>query len=182
MGETALKIRLFGEPVLRKKTRSVKQITQAHRDILSEMARLMYELGGIGLAASQVGIDESMIVVDTDTGLCKLINPKVVRRQGSQVREEGCLSIPGVCIKVRRAKKVLVEGRDENARAVKIEAEDLLACVLQHEIEHLEGKLIIDHASLFEKLRLRKRLEGLKKKVKDERLSESETKSCQLQL
>lgn len=183
MKETALRIRLYGDPALRKKARLVKQITQTHRDILSEMARLMYEASGIGLAASQLGITESMIVADVGTtGLYKLINPKIAKRAGYQVREEGCLSIPGVCIDVKRSRKVLVEALNENGKPVKIEAEDLLACVLQHEIEHLEGKLIVDRASFFEKLKLKKRLEELKKKAQNERMSESKAKSCQLQL
>jgi peptide deformylase len=146
------------------------------------MAQLMYADSGIGLAAPQVGINETMIVVDIGSGLYKLINPKVVKKQGSQVLEEGCLSIPGVYIKIKRAKRILVKALDEFAKPLDIEAEDLLACVLQHEIDHLKGKLIVDYASFFERLKIKNKLGGLKKKVKDENLSESETKSCQLQL
>lgn len=183
MTETGLRIRLFGDPELRRKARIVNQITQNHRDILSEMARLMYANSGIGLAAPQVGINETMIVADTGSGLYKLINPKIVKKEGYQVMEEGCLSIPGVCIKVKRAKKVWVEAQDENAKPFKIEAEDLLACIFQHEIEHLRGRLIVDYASFFERLKISKKLAELKKRSKkDEGLSESKTKSCQLQL
>lgn len=182
MIETGLRIRLFGDPELRRKARIVNQITQNHRDILSEMARLMYANSGIGLAAPQVGINDTMIVADTGSGLYKLINPKIVKKEGYQVTEEGCLSIPGVCIKVKRAKKVWVEAQDENAKPFKIEAEDLLACVFQHEIEHLRGRLIVDYASFFERLKISKKLAELKKRSKDEELSESKTKSCQLQL
>ncbi len=182
MEETALRIRLFGDPALRKKARLVKKITKSHRDVLSQMSRLMYASSGIGLAAPQLGINEAMIVADTGSGLYKLVNPKVVRKQGSQVREEGCLSIPGVCIKVKRAKKILVEAKDELDRPLTIEAEDLLACVLQHEIEHLKGKLIVDYASLLDKLKIKRRLEELKKRSEDEELPEPKTKSCQLQL
>ncbi len=182
MQETRLKIRVYGDPLLRKKAVQVKQVTPAHRDTLKKMAQLMYEASGIGLAAPQVGIAESMIVVDCGCGLYKLINPKVAKKEGSQVLEEGCLSIPGVCIKVKRARKVLVKARDEYGNPMDIEAEDLLACVLQHEIEHLKGKLIIDCVSFLEKLKIADKLRELKKRVKDERLSESATKSCQLQL
>ena len=182
MKEIALGIRLFGDPVLRKKARLVHQITQYHRDILSEMLRLMYAASGIGLAAPQVGINEAMIVADIGSGLYTLINPKIVKKEGHQVIEEGCLSVPGICIKVKRAKKILVEAQDECAKPVTIEAQDLLACVLQHEIEHLKGKLIIDHTTLLEKLKIRKRLEDLKGKAKDEGMSESKTKSQPLQL
>jgi len=182
MKETALKIRLFGDPVLRRKAKDVKEISSGYSDILSRMAQLMYAGSGIGLAASQVGINEAMIVADIGSGLYKLINPRIVKRQGQQVMEEGCLSIPGVCIKIKRAKKVLVEAQDESAKPVTIEAEDLLACVFQHEIDHLKGKLIIDYASLLEKLKIKKKLAELKKRIKHEGLSEPETKSCQLQL
>ena len=177
-----LKIRLFGDPVLRKKTKPVKQVTPVHRDILSEMAQLMYAEPGIGLAASQVGVNESMIVVDIGTGLYKLINPRIVKKEGYQAMEEGCLSVPGVCLKIKRAKRVVVKAEDEDSKPVTIEAEDLLACVFQHEIDHLKGKLIIDYASLFDKLKIKNKLKELKKRSEDERLPESETKSCKLQL
>ncbi len=177
-----LKIKLFGDPALRKKVKPVKEVTFLHRDTLSGMAQLMYAESGIGLAASQVGVNESMIVVDIGTGLYKLINPKIVEKEGYQVMEEGCLSVPGVCIKVKRARKVVIKAQDEDSKPVTIEAEDLLACVFQHEIDHLNGKLIIDHASLFDKLKIKKKLKELKKRSEHERLPESETKSCKLQL
>lgn len=160
-----LKIRLFQDPLLRKKSIQVRTITEAHREILSRMARIMYESRGIGLAATQVGINESLIVVDAGSGLYKLINPKIIKKKGIQVQEEGCLSVPGVYIKVRRAKKVTIEAMDEFAKPVSIEAKDLLACVFQHEIDHLKGSLIIDYASFFERLRLRKKISELKKAV-----------------
>ena len=98
------------------------------------------------------------------------------------VLEEGCLSIPGVCIKVKRAKKVKILAQDEFAKPLTLEAEDLLARVFQHEIDHLRGKLIVDYASFFDKLKMAKKLEELKKSAKDERLFEQEAKSCKLQL
>jgi len=158
----ALGIKVFGDPVLRKKAQPVKNITSAHRDILSQMSRLMYDSSGIGLAAPQVGISECMIVADAGSGLYKLINPRVVKRQGRQCIEEGCLSVPGVCIKVKRAKAVVVEALDEDGKPITVEAKDLLACVLQHEIDHLKGKLIIDYASFIDKLKIKKRLSQLK--------------------
>ncbi|MBI4707287.1 MAG: peptide deformylase [Candidatus Omnitrophica bacterium] len=182
MKETALKIKIFGEACLRKKSRLVQKIDDSHRHILGSMASLMYESSGIGLAAPQIGINETMIVVDAGSGLYKLINPKIVKQEGSQSMEEGCLSVPGICIKVKRAKKIIVEALDEFGNAVKIEAENLLACVFQHEIDHLRGKLIIDHASFLEKLKISSKLNELVEKAKSEKLSKSERKSCQLQL
>jgi peptide deformylase len=177
-----LKIRLFGDSMLRKRALPVKGVTQSHRDTLSEMSRIMYASSGIGLAAPQVGINESMIVVDMGSGLYKLINPKIVKKEGLLVMEEGCLSVPGICIKVKRSRHIIIETLDEFARPVTIEAEDLLSCVLQHEIDHLNGKLIVDYASFLERLKMVKALQDLKKRPKDERLSQQETKSCKLQL
>lgn len=182
MKETALEIRVFGDAALRKKAKPVKEITQRHKDILSAMSRLMYESSGIGLAAPQVGLDECMMVVDIGAGLYKLINPKIIKKEGTQVLEEGCLSVPGVCIKVKRSKKILIEALDETSMSVSLEAEDLLACVIQHEMDHLKGKLIVDYAAFIDRLKISKKLKELKKKARHEELPEPETKSCSLQL
>jgi len=172
MKETKLKIRVFGDPVLRKKAKSVTRITSEHRQILSQMAGTMYEGAGIGLAAPQVGISWQLIVVDIGEGLYKLINPVIIKKQGSQAISEGCLSVPGVCIKVKRAKHVWVEAKNEDNQPLRIQAHDLFACVLQHEIDHLKGKLIIDYASFLEKLRIKRKLTALK----------SGARVCKLQL
>jgi peptide deformylase len=182
MAKIELKIKVFGDLVLRKKAKTVARVTGQARDILSQMARLMYDASGIGLAAPQIGISESMIVVDIGSGLYKLINPRIAKRQGQQVLEEGCLSVPGVCIKVKRARRVVVKALDENGKDLAIEAEGLLACVFQHEIDHLKGKLIVDYASLIDKIKIRRKLAELAKKAEDEKLSEPGTKSCTLQL
>jgi len=182
MNETALRVRIFPDPVLRNKSKIIKKITEEHRILLSKMAQAMYAGNGIGLAAPQVGILEAMIVVDIGSGLYKLINPSVAKKEGVQALEEGCLSIPGVCIKVKRANRVLVKAWDEKGAPLSIEAEGLLACVLQHEIDHLKGKMIVDHASLLEKIRIKKKLKNLKQKAEIENLPQSKTKSCQLQL
>jgi peptide deformylase len=166
MPETKSKIKVFGDPILRKKAKPVNRVTDEHREILSQMAQSMYEDAGIGLAAPQIGISAQLIVADIGEGLYKLINPVIVKRHGSQAISEGCLSVPGVCIKVKRAKEVWIEARDENNHLVKIVAQDLLACVLQHEIDHLKGKLIIDYASFLEKLRIKRKLAALKTGVK----------------
>ena len=182
MKETALRIRIFGDPALRKKTRLVHKVTDSHRQALSSMAQLMYKGAGIGLAAPQTGLNEAMIVVDIGSGLYKLINPKVVSMKGTQALSEGCLSIPGICIKVKRAKKIAVHALDETGKPVKIQADDLLACVLQHEIDHLKGKLIVDYASLFVKLKIKNKLAALRKRAKIELAEDAEPKTCQVQL
>lgn len=182
MNETALEIKLLGDPALRRNAVLVKEPSCGHRDILSQMSRLMYAASGIGLAAPQVGVNQAMIVVDIGTGLYKLINPRITKKEGSQITEEGCLSIPGICIKVKRARKITVSAQDEFAKPVTIEAQDLLACVLQHEIDHLRGRLIVDYASFWERIKIKNALEKIRKKSKNEELLESKTKSCKLQL
>ena len=121
-----------------------------------------------------------MAVVDMGSGLYKLINPKIIKKEGSQSIEEGCLSVPGVSIKIKRAERIALKALDEEARPITIEAEGLLACVFQHEIDHLNARLIIDHASLFEKIKIKKRLTELKRRAKFGELSESKTKSYRL--
>lgn len=181
MKEIALRIRIFGDPALRKKSSVVKKVTSRHKDILSKMAQLMYEGQGVGLAAPQAGINENMIVVDIGTGLYKLINPRIVKTSGSQVNQEGCLSVPGLCIKVKRANKVTLKAIDEDGSPLDIKAEGLLACVFQHEIDHLKGKLIVDYASFLKKIEIAGILKKLKKQVKDEKTFE-QSRSCKLQL
>jgi len=158
MKETELKIRVLGDPVLRQVTKTVVKVTESHRKALSEMARLMYSVSGVGLAATQVALLDSMFVADIGTGLYKLINPEIIESKGSQVNEEGCLSVPGVGIKVKRAKNIVLKALNENGIPLVLEAEDLLACVFQHEIDHLNGKLIVDYASMLDKIKLRKNL------------------------
>ena len=172
MLETRLKIKLFGDPVLRMKAKPILRIGAGHREILNQMAKSMYEDSGIGLAAPQVGVSAQLIVIDIGEGLYKLVNPRITKKQGKQAIQEGCLSVPGVCVKVKRAKTVWVEALDEFSQPVNFVAKDLFACVLQHEIDHLRGKMIIDYASILEKLRIKKRLAKLKE----------ETKTCKLQL
>ncbi|MCM8797037.1 MAG: peptide deformylase [Candidatus Omnitrophica bacterium] len=182
MKEIKLRIKVFGDSALRKKSVPVEKITEEHRRILSSMANLMYSSSGVGLAAPQVGINECMIVVDIGEGLYKLINPQIIRRQGRQVLEEGCLSVPGISIKVKRAAKVTVKALDEYGKPVEINAEKLLACVFQHEIDHIKGKLIVDYASLFDRIKIKKKLAELKKRAEDEKLSQPERESSKLQL
>lgn len=160
MKETGLKIRTFPDPILTTAVKPVREITESHRRLLTRMARIMYEVSGVGLAAPQVGIEEAMFVADSGAGegLFKLINPKVVKQDGEQSMEEGCLSVPGFGIKIKRAKRVTVEALDENAKPIIIDAEGLLAAVFQHEIDHLNGRLIVDYAAAAAKSKLRKNL------------------------
>lgn len=179
MSETRLSIRILGDPILRRKAKLVAEVTEVDRQVLSKMARLMYDAQGIGLAAPQAGIDKSLIVIDIGSGLYKLINPKIISREGTQSLEEGCLSVPGASVKVRRSKVIKIKALDEQGAAVTIDAQGLLACVFQHEIDHLNGKLIIDYASILSRMRIKKKLEKLQSS-QYEKLRESKTESRQL--
>ena len=160
------RIRKYGEPILRKQCVRVDSIGPREREVFDRIARTMYEAQGIGLAAPQVGIDRQLIVVDVGGGLIKLVDPLIILREDKNNIEEGCLSIPGVTIKVKRAMRVLVQGLNEEGRTIKIEGEGLLAHALQHEIDHLSGILIIDYASSQEKDSFRSELRELEEKAR----------------
>lgn len=166
MKETELKIHVYANKALRKKSLLVKSIGKEEQKLLDGMAKTMYSSGGIGLAAPQVGINKQIIILDVGQGLFKLINPMVKKREGHEIMEEGCLSLPGISVKVKRAKKIFVEGVDEFNKSLSFWADDLFSRVLQHEIDHLKGKLIIDYASFLKKIKIRKEL---KKRCGDNR-------------
>lgn len=141
-----LDIRLQGDPVLRKIAKPVKKVGPAVRSLLKDMAETMYAANGAGLAAPQVGIAKRMIVVDAGDGLIELVNPELIRAEGQEIGAEGCLSIPGLVGEVERFAKVTVTCLDHDGRRRWIEGEGLLARVLQHEIDHLNGVLFTDKA------------------------------------
>lgn len=153
-----LAIKKFPDPVLRKKAASVNKITRSERSMLDDMARAMYLSQGVGLAALQVGIDKQLAVIDIGDGLIKMVNPVIVRREGSQTQEEGCLSCPGATVKVRRSKKVTVNFLNEDGDLMELKAEGLLARAVQHELDHLSGKLIIDYLGPIKKILVKKRI------------------------
>lgn len=157
-----LKIRLYGDPCLRKKSVLVKEVGTSERMLIAAMLEAMHENKGIGLAAPQVGINQQIFVADIGQGPVAVINPKVLKRIGSETVEEGCLSIPGVSVKVKRPKKITVRYTDQNNEIVERELEELMARVFLHETDHLLGRLIVDYASLSQKARLRKLLKSIK--------------------
>ena len=163
MKETEFKIHTYGDKVLRKKSGPVKVVGIKERELLAKMAELMYASSGIGLAAPQVGVNRQIIIVDVGKGLFKLINPKLKKKEGCIAIEEGCLSLPGVSVKVKRAKKILVDCCDEFNKNISFWAEDLFAIAIQHEMDHLKGKLIVDYANFIKKLEIRKKLKAINK-------------------
>ena len=158
--ETGLKIRYYGDPGLRKPAKPVVAVTDRDRGIFQEMAEVMRLSGGIGLAAPQVGISRQFLVIDIGEGLMVLVNPRIMKKSGSKVMEEGCLSLPGVYVKVRRARKITVDAMNEFNEKISFSATELMARAVQHEMDHLRGRVIIDYANFFEKIRLRKKLKS----------------------
>ena len=149
-----LEIRKYPDSILRKKALEIKEITDKEITLFEVMLFTMRHFSGIGLAAPQIGIDQNLIVADIGKGAIKLANPVVLKNEGSDKLEEGCLSLPGVGVVIERADKIIVSGLNEKGKIVELEARGLMARVLQHEIDHLKGKLIIDYLSLLEKMML----------------------------
>lgn len=158
------RIYIFGEAVLRKKTHPVREITQVEKELFDEMLKMMHKAEGIGLAANQVGINRQICVVCVDNKVLKLANPRILKRKGSEVMEEGCLSLPAITVRVKRAKEIICQALNENNELIKFEAFDLLARAVQHEVDHLAGKMIIDYAPIWQKLALRRKFKALKNK------------------
>ena len=160
----------YGDPILRKKTAQVPQIDDELLRTISDMLRTMYAAPGIGLAANQVGLSQCFAVIDIQPGGQKqpmvIINPVIEAHSGALLDEEGCLSIPGFAANIKRAGQVRVRALNEHGLPVVIEGEGLLARCLQHEIDHLNGKLYVDRLPLVSRLRTtreiaRRRKQGL---------------------
>lgn len=161
----------IGNPVLTQKSEKIKDIDQEIKELAQGMVRTMYAAPGIGLAAPQVDRGIQLITIDLSVGekndeLIILANPQILHQEGESILEEGCLSVPGVNEKVTRPYQVVVKGIDLDGKERIIEAEDLLARVFCHEIDHINGKLFIDHLSPLKKSLIRKRLQ--KEREKDE--------------
>jgi peptide deformylase len=157
-----LEILHFPDPRLRRKAKPVAQVDDNVRRTVDDMFETMYAAPGIGLAAIQVNVPLRIIVIDVserkDSPLC-LINPEIVGRDGVEVMEEGCLSVPGVYEKVQRADHIAARALDRDGNRLEFEADGLLAVCIQHEIDHLDGKLFVDYLSPLKRQRIRKKLE-----------------------
>ncbi|MBU3091594.1 peptide deformylase [Clostridium sp. CM028] len=139
-------IRTYGDDILRRKSRVVDEINPRILLLVKDMKETMYKSKGVGLAAPQVGILKRIVVIDVGNGPMAIINPQIVEIQGSQIDNEGCLSIPGVQKNVDRPETVKVKALSENGEEIIIDGEGLLARALCHEIDHLDGILFIDKA------------------------------------
>jgi peptide deformylase len=140
----------------------VKEVDAALRRLIDDMFETMYAAPGIGLAATQVNVHKRLLVIDvseTRKEPLALINPELVSREGVEETEEGCLSVPGIYDKVTRAEKIRVRALDRNGNQIDFDADGLLAVCIQHEMDHLEGKLFVDYLSELKRTRIRKKLE-----------------------
>jgi len=137
-------IRLEGDEILRKKSKKVDDINSRILTLIEDMKETMYAADGVGLAAPQVGILKRIVVIDVGDGPIVLINPEIIKKEGSQVDFEGCFSIPGEQGKVERPFRVTARALNENGEEIEIVGEELLARAICHEVDHLDGVLFID--------------------------------------
>ena len=159
-----LEIKTYPDIFLSQPTKPVENIDGKLQDLIEDMAAAMYDAPGVGLAAIQVGHDKSLLVYDIaprdeKRSLQVLINPRIISSEGTMISEnEGCLSVPDYRTDVKRADQILVEGVDREGKPLRIEAEGLLALVLQHEIDHLNGILFIDRISSLKRTMYKRRI------------------------
>lgn len=160
-----LQLRYYGDPILRKRAEVVQEITDTERLLADDMLETLYATYGIGLAATQVGILKRFLIVDIDEDEdgeefepLMLFNPEILNAEGESVAEEGCLSIPDLSADVRRPEQITVKAMNINSEDVEIDADGLLARVIQHEIDHLNGVLFIDRISGIKRQLLRDEL------------------------
>ncbi|MET0109706.1 MAG: peptide deformylase [Candidatus Thiodiazotropha sp.] len=152
----------FPDPRLRNKAKPVAQVDDSIRRLIDDMLETMYQAPGIGLAATQVNVAKRVVVIDLsdekNQPLC-LVNPEIIEKDGEEQMEEGCLSVPGVYEMVKRANQIRVRALGRDGATFEMEAEGLLSVCIQHELDHLEGKLFVDYLSSLKRQRIRKKLE-----------------------
>lgn len=156
-----LNILHYPDPRLRRVAKAVVRVDEPVRKLVEDMAETMYKAPGIGLAAVQVNVAKRVVVIDiseTRDQLRVFINPEILARDGSQVLEEGCLSVPGIYDEVERAAHVRVRALDRDGKAFEMDADGLLATCIQHEIDHLDGKVFVDYLSRMKQARIQKKL------------------------
>ncbi len=157
-----LRILHFPDDRLRTIAKPVAEVTDQHRTLIDDMLETMYDAPGIGLAATQVNVHEQILVIDISEEKNQpivLINPEILEKDGDQEFDEGCLSVPGIYETVHRAEHIRVQALNREGESFEMEAHGLLAVCIQHEMDHLKGKLFVDYLSQLKKQRIRKKLE-----------------------
>src|SRR5215831_15288747 len=166
-----LEILEFPDPRLRTKAKPVVEVDDALRRLIDDMFETMYAAPGIGLAASQVDVHKRLLVMDISEDKSHplaLINPEIIKRDGEEETEEGCLSVPGIFETVRRSQRITIRALDRNGVTFEMDAEGLLAVCIQHEMDHLDGKLFVDYLSELKRTRIRSKLEKERKGSKSQ--------------
>lgn len=156
----------FPDPRLRTHAARVTQVDDALRRLIADMFETMYAAPGIGLAAPQVNVHKQLLVIDLSEDRSQphvFVNPEILAREGDTETEEGCLSVPGIYERVHRAQRITVRAMDRNGVAFEMNAEGLLAVCIQHEMDHLNGKLFVDYLSDLKRTRIRTKLEKERK-------------------
>ncbi|MGB0897700.1 MAG: peptide deformylase [Psychrobium sp.] len=152
----------FPDKRLRTVAEPVAEVTSETRKIIDDMLETMYDEKGVGLAATQVDIHQRIVVMDCsedqDTPII-MVNPEIIKREGSMMNEEGCLSVPGIYASVERAEAVTVKALDRDGKEFEFDASELLAICVQHELDHLLGKVFVDYLSPLKRQRITKKLE-----------------------
>jgi len=156
----------FPDERLRKKAALVKTVDDKIKKLVDDMLQTMYDSHGVGLAATQVDVHQRVIVIDVSEEKDDpifLINPEIIEKDGVKESEEGCLSVPGFFEKVKRAEHIRVKALNRDGQSFEFEARDLLAVCVQHEMDHLNGKLFVDYISSLKRQRIKKKLEKIHK-------------------
>lgn len=156
----------FPDPRLRTRARPVTEFDAALGTLIDDLFETMYAAPGIGLAATQVDVHQRVIVIDTSSdksGALALVNPEILAREGEESTEEGCLSVPGIFDEVKRAAKVRVRAQDRAGAVLERDYDDILAVCIQHEMDHLDGRLFVDYLSDLKRERIRKKLDKERK-------------------
>jgi len=156
----------FPDKRLRTKAKEVTVFDEKISTLVDDMFDTMYDFKGVGLASTQINVHQRVIVIDVseekDAPLC-LINPEIIEKQGTEESEEGCLSVPGFFENVTRAEKIKIKALDKQGEPFELEADELLSVCIQHEIDHLDGKLFVDYISAFKRNRIKAKLEKIHK-------------------
>ena len=155
-----LPILRYPDERLHTKAKPVQEVDDSIRKLVADMAETMYEAPGIGLAATQVNVHLRVVVIDTSedrSKLLALVNPEIIERSGEQSCEEGCLSVPGIYETVTRAERVRIRALNQKGEAFELEAEGLLAVCIQHELDHLDGKVFVEYLSRLKISRIKSR-------------------------
>lgn len=168
---TILNVLRFPDQRLRTVAKPVTEITKDTQVIIDDMIETMYDEQGVGLAATQVDVHQRIVVIDCseehDTPIV-MINPEIIKREGSMMNEEGCLSVPGIYANVERAEHITAKALDRDGKTFEFDASELLAICVQHELDHLMGKVFVDHLSPLKRQRITKKLEKEAKSLAQE--------------